>query len=96
LDKDAETICLVRLAIDELQPLVTCKVLLTSSAVLAEPSESMETNAQPGFYTFFISKTYKIKFIFSDSSCFILKEKTNTVYIVSFIGILLDIQVPKI
>lgn len=43
LDKEAETIVLVRMTINELQPLITCKVLLTSPAVRDGPDDTDST-----------------------------------------------------
>jgi len=46
LDKDAETILVVKLNINELQPLITCRILLTSALV----REQSDNTIKAGIY----------------------------------------------
>jgi len=56
LDKEAETIVIVRMTIGDLQPLITCKVLLTSPAVRANEEPIDTTHAADENNADFLSK----------------------------------------
>lgn len=66
LDKQAETIVIIKTSISDLQPLITCKVLLTSPAVrtfseqLADQQQQIE-QIKTGFYYFYVLFFINIK-----------------------------------
>jgi zinc finger RNA-binding protein len=54
LDKLAETIVIIRLTISELQPLITCKVLLTSPTVRTSEEQQTDPLIKSGTYFSFL------------------------------------------
>ncbi len=54
LDKLAETIVIIRLTISELQPLITCKVLLTSPTVRTSEEKQTDPLIKSGTYFSFL------------------------------------------